>query len=94
MHTCQKTPVFRIFSANHWNQSEITLFKIHLTVEDPIAKKAPILFSNAEKLRKTDLLSIINITQESIRTIQSIGLRILFPIIPIYFNLQFSSGIS
>jgi len=94
MHICQKTPVFRIFSANHWNQSETTLSKIHLTVENPIAKKAPILFSNAEKLRKIDLASILNITQEASRTIQSNGFIIIFPIIPIYFNLQFSSGIS
>lgn len=71
MHLCQKTPVFHIFSANHWKQSEATLFKIHLTVKDPIAKKATILFSNAEKLRKIGLTVILNIIQESSRTIQS-----------------------
>ncbi len=76
--------IFRIFSANEWNQSE----QIVLSNQVPsIVSILPILFSNAEKLRKiASIQTHINLP-ELFRTHQSIGLRILFPIIQKCFNV-------
>lgn len=45
--------IFRNFSANHWNQSETIILKVHSSIVNQNPKKARILFSNAEKMRKT-----------------------------------------
>lgn len=91
MSKLQKPSIFRIFSANEWNQPEQNVLP-NQTLS--IASNLPILFSNAEKMRKiAPIQTHINIP-ELFRTHQSIGLGILFLIIPIYFNVRFDLVIS
>jgi hypothetical protein len=80
--------LFRIFSANDWNQSELISLNAHSSFTDPNSKMTPINFLNAEILRKFESLVIKNITLELSRTIWSNGLIILFPIIPQCYNLS------
>jgi hypothetical protein len=88
MKSKQILSVFRIFSAFDWNQSESNANSLLFAlIKVSVPKTASIFFSNAEKLRKSDPISIENTTQESSRTLQNIGLIILFPIIPVYFNV-------
>lgn len=75
--------VFRSFSANDWNQSEQIILSCQIPI---VASNLPILFSNAEKLRKIDLFNDIKCVKEPSRIIKSIGLKILFPIIQKCFN--------
>jgi len=68
--------VFRIFSANDWNQPAPllpnSLFDFYQSVLSTI-------FSNAEKLRKTILFHPCKCSQESLRINRSIGLRMPSP---------------
>jgi hypothetical protein len=84
MSKFQKVSIFRIFSANEWNQSE----QIVLSNQVPsIVSILPILFSNAEKLRKiASIQTHINLP-ELFRIRRSIGLQILFSFIQKCFNV-------
>ncbi len=83
--------VLRTFSANHWNQPEKSSFQHHSLFFISISQNTPILFSNAEKMRKNKSLAIKNKSLESFRTIWSNGLSILFPIIQECLNLSTSA---
>lgn len=77
--------IFRIFSANDWNQSEAIqptyLFEF-------LSLLASTFFSNAEILRKTALSSTLNSLLECTRMHWNNGLKILFPLFPFCFNLS------
>lgn len=90
MHSANNSFVFRTFSANHWNQSEIIVLKVRSSFLDLNFKNAPIYFSNAEKLRKFEYVDIENIILELSRTNRSNGFTILFPIIHECFNVSSS----
>ena len=74
--------IFRIFSANDWNQSELNDHV--LTFSKPTFQVTSTFSSNAEKLRK----SAFQLTSKSFsaptRIIWSNGLIILFPLFPNY----------
>lgn len=84
MQTISILCVFRIFSANEWNQRE-SFIQISLSI--PTFQNEPILFSNAEKLRKMGCHHIEYIILASSRTRWNNGLYILFPSIQDCFNL-------
>lgn len=72
MSKLQKLSFFRIFSANEWNQTE------HIDPSHQVSSIVsilPILFSNAEKLRKLASIQTHIDLFELFRTHQSIGLR-------------------
>lgn len=73
--------IFRIFSANHWNQSETIVFNFHSLLSFLTFEKSLTFFSNAEKMRKLACNEIKNRKQESFRTIWSIGFIIRFSFI-------------
>ena len=75
MQNPPKHSIFRIFSANDWNQSEIYSFQFHLFFFNLTFKNASTFFSNAEKLRKTASHDTRNSRLELTRTSWSIGLR-------------------
>jgi len=78
-----QTRVFRIFSANHWNQPESNISRLtHFRL-----KTTSIFFSNAEKLRKFAKIDMQNSLLEQSRTIWSNGLCILLSIIPMCCKL-------
>ena len=79
-------PLFRIFSANHWNQPEI-IIPLHSSSTAPLFQKSVTFFSNAEKLRKFVSLGIQNSSSELSRTTRSNGFTILFSLIQNCFSL-------
>lgn len=88
MQTFYKSEIFRTFSANHWNQSEIRALKTPSSFLGSASKIGSNFSSNAEKLRKFGSQDALNNLPESSRTIWSNGLSILFSIIPPCFNLS------
>lgn len=83
MQSLQKSSIFRIFSANDWNRLEHIIRSNQILL---IISNWPILFSNAEKLRKIHIFNNRNISSEATRINWSIGFTILFPIIQKCFS--------
>jgi len=79
--------IFRIFSANHWNQSETIVFQSLSSFPLPNLEKTLTFFLNAEKMRKLACNDINNIRLELFRAIWSIGFTIRFSFIHHFINL-------
>ncbi len=79
--------ISRNFYANDWNQPASLFYQINFLTLSPFIKNVSIFFSNAEKMRKINYPSLKNNLLEQIRTNWSIGLQILFSLIPYSFNL-------
>lgn len=90
MHSLPNQSIFRIFSANDWNQSELSHSKILPSFKNLNPQNPHTIFSNAENLRKIESLDTENNSLESSRTMWSNGLTIPFPIIRGCFNLSTS----
>lgn len=85
MPELQKMSIFRIFSANEWSQSEQIVLPNQISLT---ALNLPILFSNAEKLRKiASIQTCINLP-ELFRIRQSIGLSTILS----YYQMVDSIG--
>lgn len=79
MQNIPSTLIFRIFSANDWNQLELFHFYIQSSF---IPSVASTFSSNAEKVRKIASSLITEYALEYLRINWSIGFRILFSFIP------------
>ena len=78
MQKPQLASIFRIFSANDWNQPALFLPNSSFSFKLAIL---PTFYSNAEKLRKTAPFHPHKSALESLRTNWDIGLTILFSFI-------------
>ena len=85
MYPFIKKRIFRTFSANHWNQPELSIH--FLALSDSELKTMSIFSSNAEKLRKLESQGIEKNQLALARTIRSNGFTILFPIFPKYSKI-------
>ncbi len=88
MQIPKKSPIFRIFSANDWNQSESKAFQFHPFL---FHIKPSTFSSNAEKLRKFPYPRVNIMILEPSKTVWSNGFTILFPFIREYFTLSTSA---
>ena len=78
MQSLPNQRLFRSFSANDWNQTEINPPSLSFVFISLILST---FSSNAENLRKIESFDTKNQSLESFRTSWSNGLQILFPII-------------
>jgi hypothetical protein len=85
MQNLPKQLIFRIFSANDWNQPEQLSFVFSLGLSFHTLSS---FFSNAENLRKIASSCTKNNFLELTRTNWNIGFNILFSLIPHFINVS------